>query len=165
MDSTIVDEAVVDGMEIEELIGGAHQLELTKSCTLCISLTMIEHKVFFWLLLHDRVNTRGLLKRRNMHLDSYSSELCIWQREETLIHMFIRFNFAKAAWHRIGIALHLNTLQVVKFFKRKLAVPFFVDIIIVMCWSMWTTRNDCIFKQVDSTVDNCIQKFFRELKM
>lgn len=29
-----------------------------------------KHKVFFWLLMHDRINTRGLLRRKNMKLDS-----------------------------------------------------------------------------------------------
>jgi hypothetical protein len=35
-----------------------------------------KHKVFFWLLLHDR------LRRRNMHLDSYMCENCILQKIE-----------------------------------------------------------------------------------
>lgn len=39
----------------------------------------MKHKVFFWLLLKDRVNTRGMLRRRNMELDSYACELCVWQ--------------------------------------------------------------------------------------
>jgi hypothetical protein len=48
-----------------------------------------KHKIFFWLLMHDKLNTRGRLRRRNMHLDSYVCELCILQREETLRHLFL----------------------------------------------------------------------------
>jgi hypothetical protein len=34
-----------------------------------------KHKVFFWLLLKNILNTRGMLQRKNMHLDSYDCEL------------------------------------------------------------------------------------------
>jgi hypothetical protein len=30
-----------------------------------------KHKFFFWLLLKDRLSTRNLLRRKNMHLTSY----------------------------------------------------------------------------------------------
>jgi hypothetical protein len=30
-----------------------------------------KHKFFFWLLLHDRLNTRNLLRRKNCNLQSY----------------------------------------------------------------------------------------------
>jgi hypothetical protein len=43
-----------------------------------------KHKVFLWLLRQDRLNTRGLLKRKNMLLESYTCELCLLQREEIL---------------------------------------------------------------------------------
>jgi hypothetical protein len=32
----------------------------------------------------------------NITLESYTCENCIWQREETLYHLFLRCNFAKA---------------------------------------------------------------------
>jgi hypothetical protein len=31
-----------------------------------------KHKVFFWMLLHDRVNTRNLLRRKNFELEAYN---------------------------------------------------------------------------------------------
>jgi hypothetical protein len=43
-----------------------------------------KHKVFFWLLLQDRRNTRGLLKRKHMQLESYSCGLCLLHKEERL---------------------------------------------------------------------------------
>jgi hypothetical protein len=48
-----------------------------------------KHKFFFWLLIHDILNTRNLLKRKNMSLPSYDCVLhhCS-QQEETLIHLF-----------------------------------------------------------------------------
>ena len=35
-----------------------------------------KHKIFFWQLLHDRVNTRNMLQMRSMHLQDYSCALC-----------------------------------------------------------------------------------------
>jgi hypothetical protein len=45
-----------------------------------------KHKFFFWLLLHDRLNTRNLLRRKCFVLQSYQ---CVFQscnEEETLVH-------------------------------------------------------------------------------
>jgi hypothetical protein len=35
----------------------------------------------------NRINTRNMLRRKNMTLESYSCENCIWQKEETLYHL------------------------------------------------------------------------------
>jgi hypothetical protein len=42
-----------------------------------------KQKLFFWLLLHDRLNTKQVLKRTKMGLDSYKCENCIRQKKET----------------------------------------------------------------------------------
>jgi hypothetical protein len=34
------------------------------------------HKVFFWLLIHNRLNTRALLQRKNFMLTDYSRIMC-----------------------------------------------------------------------------------------
>jgi hypothetical protein len=62
-----------------------------------------KHKVFYWLWLKNRLNTRNMLRRKNMTLESYSCENCLWHREETLYHLFLICNFAKACWNSIGI--------------------------------------------------------------
>jgi hypothetical protein len=36
-----------------------------------------KHKVFFWLWLKNKLNTRDMLKRKNMTLESYTCENCI----------------------------------------------------------------------------------------
>jgi hypothetical protein len=36
-----------------------------------------KHRVFFWLLINDRLSTRNILRRKHMHLDAYDcSHLC-----------------------------------------------------------------------------------------
>jgi hypothetical protein len=101
------------------------------------------HKVFLWLLLQDRLNTRGLLRRKNMYLESYSCELYLLQKEEKLRHLFLRCPFAKNCWLLIGVQAPswLRPQRAVKHIKRQLKVQFVMELIIIMCWSIWTERN------------------------
>jgi len=57
-----------------------------------------KHKVFFWLLLRDRLSTRELLRRRNTHLLSYNCACCTHDVEETLSHLFLTCPFAQVCW-------------------------------------------------------------------
>jgi hypothetical protein len=103
-----------------------------------------KHKVFFWLLLMDRLNTRGLLERKNMYLESYSCELCLLQTVGTLRHLFLKCGFANQCWGQIGVNVlaWLRPKRVVRHIKRSLGVFFSMEIIIVMCWCIWKERND-----------------------
>jgi hypothetical protein len=51
----------------------------------------------------------------------------IWQREETIYHLFLRCNFARACWDSIGLFARVTTNPeiAVQRFKRQLNVPFF----------------------------------------
>ena len=62
-----------------------------------------KHKVFFWLLVTDRLSTRNILKRRNMQLDSFDCAICSSSSEETLIHLFVDCPFAAMCWDMIGV--------------------------------------------------------------
>jgi hypothetical protein len=121
----------------------------------------MKHKVFFWLMLKDRLSTRELLLRKDMDLDSYTCDLCILQKLETSAHLFLRCNFAKACWNSLGVTyVSTRTIpQIFKQIKEKLAVPFAMEIVILMTWSIWLTRNDWIFSHLDPSVPNCRRKF------
>lgn len=128
----------------------------------------MKHKVFFCLVLKERVNTRGTLKRRNMQLDDYNCEMCILQKEETIHHLFLRCSFARACWLSIGLFAPTTTTNAeiaIKRFKRQLNIPFYMDVIILMTWSVWTTRNRWIFDGIDPAVENCIEKFKKEFAL
>lgn len=62
-----------------------------------------KQKFFFWLILWGRLNTKSMLKRRNIELDSYTCEKCILQKDETLSHLFFRCNFVMRCWSLIGV--------------------------------------------------------------
>jgi hypothetical protein len=62
-----------------------------------------KHKIFFWLLLHDKLKTRDRLRRRHMYLETYTCENCILQKTESAYHLFLRCNFARRCWSSIGV--------------------------------------------------------------
>jgi hypothetical protein len=107
------------------------------------SACQMKQKVFFWLLLMDRLNTRGLLRRKNMHIESYTCEMCLLQREETPRHLFLRCSFAKKYWLQIGIFVPtwLRAERATRYNKRALGVPFAMEIIITMSWCIWKEKQ------------------------
>jgi hypothetical protein len=62
------------------------------------SSTQKKHKVFFWLLLKDRVSTRNILRRKNHALPSFDCVLCQAAPEETVEHLFLHCPFAQSCW-------------------------------------------------------------------
>ena len=57
-------------------------------------------KVFAWLLLADRLNTRGLLKRKHMKLrdNNYAYLLCHLPLDEMVEYLFFHCEFSKTCW-------------------------------------------------------------------
>jgi hypothetical protein len=113
---------------------------------------------FFLLFLKDHLNTRGLLRRKNMTLECYTCEMCIWQDEESLLYLFTKYNFAKACWESIGIVIpqSSNRKRVITMLKRRIAEPFFMEVIILMTWGIWSTRNGWIFDNQDPSASKKI---------
>lgn len=66
-----------------------------------------KHKFFSWLLLKDRLNTRSLLRRKNMALEYYNCAICSLGTKETSIHIFFECPFSCACWNYIGIQWNL----------------------------------------------------------
>jgi hypothetical protein len=102
-----------------------------------------KHRVFFWLLLQNKLNIRDGLRSRHMHLDSYTCENCILQKRVTAYHLFLRCNFAKACWSMIGLVpSQINCpLRAIMRLKHQLNMVGALEIIIMMAWSIWQCRN------------------------
>nr|TKW11048.1 hypothetical protein SEVIR_6G208600v2 [Setaria viridis] len=102
-----------------------------------------------------------------MTLESYTCDLCILQRTETVAHLFLRCNFARACWVSIGITVisTMSILQILKRIKRQLNVSFAMEIIILMTWCIWTTRTDRIFNDINPMIEDCRNKFITEFAL
>jgi hypothetical protein len=86
-----------------------------------------------------------------MHLKSYTCELCLLQREESLRHLFYKCAFARNCWNTIGVFVPtwLRPDRATRHIKRILRVSFAMEIIILMSWSIWKERISWIFNNED----------------
>jgi hypothetical protein len=78
-----------------------------------------------------------------MYLESYTCDLCILQKEERLHHLFFKCSFARNCWAQIEIILPawLKPERATRHIKRLLKVSFAIEIIILMCWCIWSEIN------------------------
>ena len=120
-------------------------------------------KVFVWLLLANRLNTRGLLKRKHMKLrdDNYACLLCDRPPEETVEHLFFRCDFSSTCWGKLGITwpLHGNRVQLLHAAKATWGRPMFMEVFIIASWSIWKERNNKLFRNMAPTVEGGTQRF------
>jgi hypothetical protein len=112
----------------------------------------LRHKIFFGLLLHDRLSTRNMLTRKNMFLEDYNCALCRDATEETNIHLFWDCQFAWTCWNLIIPNKHRGTsiYDEVLFTLSKIPKEIAMEVVIMGCWSIWMTKNDKIFRKAPS---------------
>jgi hypothetical protein len=125
-----------------------------------------KHRVFFWLLMHDKLNTRGRLQQRHMALDSYVCENCILQRLETSYHLFLRCSFATMCWTSIAIIPPIvsEPKRAVTPMTKQLRHQCAMEIIIHMSWTIWKCRNGWIFEGIPPMVNRFRNLLKEELK-
>jgi hypothetical protein len=123
-----------------------------------------KHKVFFWLLLKDRLSTRNIFRRRNQALPSYECVLCNLHVEETLEHLFLHCHFARSCWASLHLSIPIgDPFIVLTSFRQQLHLPFSMDVIIIMSWSIWMARNNFIFNGLQPSLQlakACFRKEF-----
>jgi hypothetical protein len=92
-----------------------------------------------------------------MQLDSYTCALCNSLVEETLKHLFLNCPFAAHCWNLIQVDIPLQSSfpDIVDQIKDQHNSPFFMEAIILLAWTIWTARNDLIFKGIQISIPNC----------
>lgn len=91
-------------------------------------------KVFEWLLLSDRLNTRNMLKRRHCNIgNNLDCLLSANHTEETVEHLFFHCSFSAECWQKLGIcwAAQGDRLQLIEQAKTAWRRPMFMDIFLV----------------------------------
>jgi hypothetical protein len=63
-----------------------------------------KHKVFFWLLVHNSLSTKAMLRRKNFFMDDYSCIMCGTNELETRNHLFFLCPFCT---HVLAVSLSL----------------------------------------------------------
>jgi hypothetical protein len=115
---------------------------LWKSCC------TMKFKVFAWLLLSDRLNTRDLLQQRHWKVaEDTHCELCPSHSYEHRIYLFFECNFSARIWNYLQVEwIPSNDLQtVVSIARSQFAKPFFMEVLIVACRYIWLIGNGNFF--------------------
>jgi len=97
-----------------------------------------KRKVFFWLILKDRLSTGEILRRKNIDLQSYNCVLCHLNIQESLHHLFLDCPFGMCCWNLLGLA-HLIQADIcdnISSFKGQIPRSFFMEIIVAMLWAV-----------------------------
>ena len=86
---------------------------------------------------------------KRMHLASYDCVLCQGRLEKNGEHLFLGCRFAHQCWRVIGIDMQNQTtiLDAIELVRNQPNQPFFMIVMILMCWVIWTVRNDPILKE------------------
>jgi hypothetical protein len=102
-----------------------------------------------------------------MALQDYNCVLCNASVEESLTHLFLECPFAIQCWSVISVQVdqNIDPFQNLQSFKDQLQVPFFMEIIILMCWMIWKARNDLIFRQIAPNIQMSKQSFKDEFSL
>lgn len=126
-----------------------------------------KRKIFFWLLLKDRLSTRALLRRRNMHLADYNCVLCHLNVEEEIDHLLFHCPFATACWSVLSAVIPgtSDPCLIVESLNAQLHQPFSMEIIVTMCWSIWMMRNNMIFRGILHSIRRCKEVFKKEFAL
>jgi hypothetical protein len=114
-------------------------------------------KVFFWLLLRNRLSTRNILRRKNRSF--HLMTVCFVQLEGTLEHLFLNCPFAISCWNLLNLTVPSGEpFDILLSFKVQLNLEFFMAIIIIMAWSIWMARNDFIFRGTYTTENSSCKR-------
>jgi hypothetical protein len=100
------------------------------------SACMMNTKVFAWLLLNDRLNTKDLLVRRNWkEAEDNFCKLCPTRTYEDRLHLFFTCNFSCRVWNYLQIDWSVgdDTQSAVAAAKKDFKKPFFMEVMILAC--------------------------------
>lgn len=125
-------------------------------------------KVFAWLLLSDRLNTRDMLIRRNWKVtDDKHCVLCPGRIYEDRIHLFFTCNFSQRVWNYLQITWHMgdDIQPIVAAAKRDFGKPFFMEVMILACWHIWKQRNGKIFQHERPTFARWRSNFVHDVTL
>jgi hypothetical protein len=119
-------------------------------------------KFFALLILVDRLNTKNMLQRRNLHVqDDPICVMCDSGEEETIEHLLFECEFAKECWAAINIVwdISLPLLDTYTQARETHSIPFFTEASLIAAWELWNVRNDKVFQGRDPSPSVWLSNF------
>lgn len=105
-------------------------------------------KFFIWLIMVDRLNTKSMLKRRNLHIqDDEICVMCDTGEEEDIEHLFFRCPFAIQCWSSINFHWDFSLDLQDRFIAARQVhgLSFFTEAAMLATWEIWKMRNEKVF--------------------
>jgi len=97
-----------------------------------------QEKIFLLVSSPRPFEYRALLKRKHMPLPDYQCVFCNSGIDEDIFHLLFHCPFSLACWSNLQLIIP-NSQDVgfiVESIKRQLHLPFFMEVLISMCWSI-----------------------------
>ena len=107
-------------------------------------------RVFSWLLVQDRLNTKDLMIRKHWHVEGGPNcVLCSQSRLETRDHLFFECPFATRCWAAIDIIwdCNIDISPRLNMASHEFSGPCFMETFSCVTWNIWKLRNDFIFRE------------------
>lgn len=126
-------------------------------------------KVFAWLLLFDRLNTRDMLVRRQWRSlqEDNTCPLCHAQAWEHRDHLFFTCLFSTRVWNYLQIewTANLSVKDCLLAAKRSFRHPFFFEVVYLAAWNVWLIRNGKILRNERPTFAAWRCKFIHDISL
>jgi hypothetical protein len=77
-----------------------------------------------------------------MILDSYTCEMCVLHRVETLRYLFLHCSFAKNCWASSGVLVPtwLCADRATTYLRRQINQSFAMEVIMIISWCIWKEK-------------------------
>ena len=126
-------------------------------------------KVFGWLLLYDRLNTKDLLIRRHWGSPQEDNSCVLFHSHalEDRLHLFFTCNFSCRIWKYLQIdwrasgSLHHCLQQV----KASFGQPFFMEVMLTTAWCIWIVRNGKTFRNERPSFQSWRRHFVHDITL
>ena len=102
-----------------------------------------------------------------MALSTFDCAICNNGIEETLHHLFFQCSLALDCWTLLQVQSLTSgsVFDIIESLKFQLNSPIFMSLIILLCWTIWITRNDLIFQGIQPSMGQCRNYLRKELTM
>ncbi|KAF8667940.1 hypothetical protein HU200_052569 [Digitaria exilis] len=93
-----------------------------------------------------------------MMLHDYNCDLRTHSLEESREQLFLQCPFVQSSWQilHLQISTPNDPYQTLIDLRAQLNVSFFMDVIVLVCWSIWLAGN------IQPTLEGCRQHFKKE---
>jgi hypothetical protein len=114
---------------------GNHEREPigTTIVSMDMEVALCKHKVFFWLLLNDHLNSRNLLRRKRFNVPSVDCVMCSHGMEETMKHLFFDCEFVQLCWALLHFIwdLSLPVIDMIEDGKRHFQFDCYLEVVVL----------------------------------